>query len=77
MYEQTWAALKAVGKVRLKISDPVAKTRIVRGVSKEKNADPSKPPFDKIFVDHFTIEGQLYLELRLETITKTRYNIPL
>lgn len=77
VYAPIWQALKATGFVKLKLLDPLAKSRIIRGISKEKNADPSKPQMAKIFPTLEATNGETYLVLRLRDVIKTRYTVEL
>lgn len=77
LYEDTWKALRDTGYVKLKLLDPLEQNRVIRGISKEKNADPLKPRFSRIFPTVEKVGAVTYLILELKTVTKTRYNIPL
>lgn len=77
LYEDTWKALRDRGYCELVLLDELARFRIVRGISKEKNADPLKPITSKIMVELERRSTGLYLKLWLEVVTKTRYTVPL
>lgn len=76
-YQDTWKALRDTGACELKLLDTSAQARIVRGVSKEKNADPFKPITKKIFVEVIKRADATYLRLTLQEVIKTRYTVPL
>jgi hypothetical protein len=77
LYEDPWKALRDTGYIRLKLLDPLEQHRIIRGISKEKNADPLKPRFHRIFPTVTKEGGNTYLILELREVTKTRYNVPI
>lgn len=77
MYAAAWAALRDNGECELRLHDKDARHRIVRGISKEKNADPLKPITSKIMVELIERSTGTYLKLTLQVVTKTRYTVPL
>ena len=75
LYEQTWQVLKQTGRIKLEVIDLEAAGKVIRGLSKEKTADPSKPAFKRIKPTKEFVKGKLYLTLELVDVIKTRYTV--